>query len=171
VGILDVFSKRNTPPPDVYSYDELPNKLRVQIVHLLEGAMGREWSPGNFDGDGWAVLAKSIAREHGLLEIPSTRSRYSGANHFTDCMNYILQADAPLALDLVEVAIRVLDQKLRDNPYHQREHGSVDGALAELNHRFRENGVGFQYEGGQIVRVDAQLIHSGADRPMSRCLE
>jgi len=57
VGILDVFSKRNTPLPDVYTYDELPNKLRVQIVHILEGALGPVWSATG-PGNGWAALGK-----------------------------------------------------------------------------------------------------------------
>jgi hypothetical protein len=34
-----------------------------------------------------------------------------------------------------------------------------------LNARFREHGVGFQYESGEIIRVDSQLLHNEAVKP------
>ena len=39
--------------------------------------------------------------------------------------------------------------------------------IAELNHRFRENGVGyeFNYEANEIVRIDNQVLHQEAIRP------
>ncbi len=42
---------------------------------------------------------------------------------------------------------------------------SPDDGIAELNHRFREHGVGYQYESGAMIRVDSQLIHSEVVRP------
>jgi hypothetical protein len=35
MGILDIFSKRSKPMPDVYVYDVLPNALRAQIVYIM----------------------------------------------------------------------------------------------------------------------------------------
>src|SRR5262249_42173496 len=32
--------------------------------------------------------------------------------------------------------------------------------LAEINHWFLQSGVGYQFEGGQIVRVDSQYVHA-----------
>jgi hypothetical protein len=34
-----------------------------------------------------------------------------------------------------------------------------------LNHRFRENGCGYQYESGYILRMDSLLIHTQVVRP------
>ena len=45
-----------------------------------------------------------------------------------------------------------------------------DKAINELNNRFREHGVGYQYKSGQIIRVDSQLIHSEAVRPTLKFL-
>lgn len=42
---------------------------------------------------------------------------------------------------------------------------SADDAIADLNHRFRENGCGYQYDGGRILRVDSQLLHSEVVKP------
>jgi hypothetical protein len=38
-------------------------------------------------------------------------------------------------------------------------------AKAELNARFRENGIGYQFESGEIIRVDSQLIHAQIVKP------
>lgn len=42
---------------------------------------------------------------------------------------------------------------------------SLDKAIAELNYRFRDHGVGYQYESGQIIKVDSQFIHSEVIKP------
>ena len=44
-------------------------------------------------------------------------------------------------------------------------HVRVDNALSELNERFREHAVGYQYEEGQLVRVDSDLLHAEAVKP------
>jgi hypothetical protein len=40
-----------------------------------------------------------------------------------------------------------------------------DDAVTELNARFKEHGVGYQLENGQIVRVDSQLLHANVVKP------
>lgn len=163
MALLDIFSKRNKPAPDIFVYDKLPEKLRAQVVHLLEGAIGRQWT-------GWEELAKAIAREHGLLELPTRQrpslSTWDRHDFCVDCMNYVLQAEPEHALDLIEVAVRVLDRGLRNDPHHQHNRREKpDDAIDELNRRFRENGVGYAYEDGMIARIDSQLLHSEAVKP------
>ena len=41
----------------------------------------------------------------------------------------------------------------------------ADDAIAELNHRFREHGIGYQYQGGQIIAVNSQYLHSEVVEP------
>jgi len=46
MAIFDLFSKRQKrlrgDVPDVYSYDEVPQPLRVQIVHIWQDSLGSE---------------------------------------------------------------------------------------------------------------------------------
>jgi len=35
-----------------------------------------------------------------------------------------------------------------------------------LNERFREHGVGYQFESGEIIRVDSEFLHSEAVKPV-----
>ena len=44
------------------------------------------------------------------------------------------------------------------------------GAITELNQRFREHAIGYQFASGEIVRVDFLLIHSSAVLPALQLL-
>src|SRR5437899_5946729 len=51
--IYDLFSKRQRvlegKVPDVYSYDEIPQQLRMQILHILGDALGHETDDPYYD--------------------------------------------------------------------------------------------------------------------------
>jgi hypothetical protein len=38
-------------------------------------------------------------------------------------------------------------------------------AVTELNERFKEHGVGYQFESGEIIRVDSRFLHAEAVKP------
>jgi len=161
VGILDLFSNRMRPPPDVFQYDELPEALRVQIVHIIEDVMGPYFGLNQY---GWSQIAKAIAKEHGLLNLPGQAGRYGRpSDPFTDCLNYVLQAETPEALSMIELCFRILDQSRDHAGFHVV--GDRDDAIEELNQRFRQHGVGYHYESGSIVRVDSQLLHNAVVVP------
>jgi hypothetical protein len=47
--VFDIYSRRKRRAeqgePDVYQYDHLPDELRVQVRHILKGALGRWFTP------------------------------------------------------------------------------------------------------------------------------
>lgn len=170
MGVMDVFSKRGKAAPDVYVYDTLPKKLRVQIVHIFEDALGDALDI-SIGGVSWEYLARAIAREHGLLSIPlGAPTRYGERVHRKDCLAYVLNAETALALDMVEVCCRLLDRSMRSSDHYLQMHPPVDEPLGELNARFLENGCGYQYLDGCIVRVDSQLVHSEVVQPALQLL-
>ena len=53
----------------------------------------------------------------------------------------------------------------------QYPHGiNISDTIEEMNQRFRENGVGYQYENDQIIRVDSEFIHAEAVKPALQLL-
>ncbi len=70
-------------------------------------------------------------------------------------------------LDATELSFRAVDRLTRNFNYRYKQNASeiADEAIKELNLRFNEHGVGFQYENGEIIRVDSQLLHSEAVKP------
>ena len=164
MGLLNLFSNRNKPLPDVFQYDRLPKELRAQIVHILQDTLSPHFGGGSW----WAAIAKSIACEHGLLELPGHGDIHGRRDHQNDCLNYILLTPATeRVLDMVELTFR--EMEAAENAYERVERTPED-AIHELNQRFRRHGVGYQYANGQIFRADSQLLHAEAVIPALQLL-
>ena len=172
--ITDLFSKRrkraaSAGKPVLYTYDTFPKEFRVQVVHIWRTAIGPwfetgEWSSGPYASNGfWIAIHDLIARELGVPALAK------GSNPFDRCITFLEQGDADGVLDIIELSFRILDRAVRQLNDYQREQTritqDVDEAIAELNHRFREHQIGYQYADGDLIRVDSQYIHTTAVEP------
>jgi hypothetical protein len=175
MAIIDLFSKRkkqkSQSKSDVYQYDEIPEPLRVQVVHIWRTAMGQWYRHTGYSyGEDspacelWNFLHDTIAREKGMWGLGSPQQ-----DPPERCVEYLMSTDTEGALDIIELSIRVIDVRAREfGPEKRRRAGikqGADDAIQELNHRFREHGVGYQYVNGQMVRVDSQYLHAETVRP------
>jgi hypothetical protein len=177
MAIFDLFSKRQKrirgDVPDVYTYDDLPSPLRVQIVHIWKDTLGN--GKQYWDGkvrETYEFIVETLCREYGLFKLPGAKE-YGDREFISELFNSFLQEqDIEKALDAIELSFRVIDRLTRDwNYLHRREADTyADNAIKELNNRFKEHGIGFQYVEGEIVRVDSELIHSEAVKPALRLL-
>jgi len=83
-------------------------------------------------------------------------------------LDFILKAkNHERVLDAVELAVRYADRITRSPGYlGEREFNArVDQGIEELNARFREHGIGYQYEDGELIRVDSDLLHAESVKP------
>lgn len=180
--IFDLFSKRQKAlrgeVPDVYTYDDLPNPLRVQIVHIWQDALGSENDYYNQYGCGpnvkfaYKFIVDTLCREYGLFQLP-TAEKYQDRIYLNELSNYLLQVDdVEKQLDIVELSFQYVDRITRKYDYLQKQGADerADEAINELNARLKEHGIGFQFIEGEIVRVDSELIHSEAVKPALRLL-
>ena len=64
------------------------------------------------------------------------------------------QEEAEKVLDVIELSFKCIDPDIyaMDSRDFRPDESPPDKAIAELNYRFREHGVGYQYESGQIVK-------------------
>ncbi len=166
MGIIDLFSKRQRrlrgEIPDVYTYDELPNALRVQIVHIIRDALGVDSYGSPHASDTYAFINNTLCREYGLFELTKNpRSLDESIFNF-----FLAQESVEKALDVIEISFRIIDTFVRNHyPYHSGVKIEPDDAIAELNGRFNEHGIGFQFESSELIRVDSAFIHSEAVKP------
>jgi hypothetical protein len=169
MAVQDLFSKRRKAAakagkPDVYVYDLLPEALRVQVVHIWLDLIGRisdRFSPAT---SRWQYLHDAMAREKGVFEL----NKYGNVSE--KWVNFFLTCEVEDALDMIEFSFDFMERLcggLEDWELQQRMaiFTRPDEAVAELNTRFREHGVGYKYAGGQLVRIDSQYVHSEAVMP------
>jgi hypothetical protein len=163
MAVIDIYSKRRRATPDVYTYDEIPAPLRAQVVHILRDLFG---VPTIYDTNGCLATFETIndllCREYGVFELSGVRG--SVDDRVVDFL--INHADHEQVLDVIELSLRVAAHRVNTNHYGpQIRQETVDDAADELNTRFREHGIGFQYESGEMIRVDSQLIHTEVVKP------
>ena len=175
--IINLYSKRKKAAervnqPEVYQYTDLPINFRRQVVHIWVSAIGKYDTHYFYKpllGNLWKQIHDLLAREIGLFELAP---KVKAPNPFDQCIYFLMNEDNPMEnlLDLIEITF-VYIQKIIPTLLPEYRHQDIelsqtaDEAIYELNHRFREHGIGYQYENGQIIRVDSHFIHSEAVIP------
>jgi AbiJ-like protein/uncharacterized protein DUF7014 len=167
MSVRETFSKRKNRlakegQQDIYQYDDLPHAFRVQVVHILRDSIGPTCDDrGNVSPSAgvWELIRKVICRETGVFKLTKNAS-----NPEEDCIAYVLSADTDSTLDIVELAFHCVDRIVRSkNDYAKQSMGlkqKEDSAIEELNQRFQEHGIGYQYAQGVLIRLDSQFVHA-----------
>lgn len=178
MGIYNLFSKRQKKLRgeicDVYQYDTIPNNLKIQITQIISDAIGTSTHCGKYghymseSDELYAYIHKILCREYGIYELIKNADTY-----FHEIYNYFLQQDdIEKCLDIIEISFNVIATHVKENPYKFTEFTSLspDDAIDELNERFKESCVGFQFESNEIIRIDSQIIHAEVVKPTLRLL-
>ncbi|MGO7836907.1 STM4504/CBY_0614 family protein [Rhizobium johnstonii] len=176
--VYDIFSKRqkrlSATDEDVFQYRDIPAKLRVQIVHILNRSLGNEeqfYSSGGVQG-AYKYIVETIREEAGVFYL--LPSNYRATYKYYDELSIFLTevAESEQCLDIVEVAFRVVNSIVRRDGYLGRRNGNsvADEAISDLNVRFRENAVGYQFVDNELIRIDSELIHVETVKPALRLL-
>ncbi len=171
MAIFELFSKRQKKirgeVPDVYSYEDIPNPLRVQIVHIIRDTIGQDRYE-RYARNAYEFIHKALCKEYGVFTLKQ-HARSDGEavlDYFLNCKDY------ERCLDIIEICFRLIENYVADNYRSYKQHTTSsqdpDDAIKELNSRFKESGVGYQFEAGELIRVDSQFIHSEADDDCAR---
>jgi len=83
-------------------------------------------------------------------------------------LNFFLQqTDVEIQIDIIELLFRKIDLFVRASPgYFALNSINPDEAIDELNSRFKEHGLGYEYAAGQIIRIDSKLLHQEVIKPV-----
>src|SRR5262249_6231445 len=147
--VFDLFSKRQKAlrgeVSDVYTYDVIPGALRVQIIHILHGALGsaRQYHDEHLRaGQAYDFIVATLCREYGVFTLPGSdpyeyRDYVRGRerNCLKELREFILHEPAvDRVLDAVELSFRWIDKLTRGVDHLHLQNGDkiADDALAEL---------------------------------------
>lgn len=93
MSIFDLFSKRQKKlrgeVPDVYTYDEVPQPLKVQIVHIWRDTLGdvSQYPGHQHVYDGYKFIVETLCREYGVFKLPGAE-KYGDRNYFVELANF-----------------------------------------------------------------------------------
>ena len=151
---MELFSNRDKPLPDVYTYEEMPNKLKGQLTHIVEELCD--------------LVAHSTVQElHNLLlrEWGRRAMVYNPRSPQDDIVEFMLgkNATSEHILDLVELMLRFW-LILFKNGYREELERTNDN-IDEINDKFRLAGFGYEFVDDRFIRIDSQLAHKQIVKP------
>lgn len=170
MAIIELFSQRKKLQEktgiDIYQYNHATRELRIQVKGILEDVIVAKWR-SDYLADGsaesaWYEVHRALCREHGKQFLISQH-----INPQNDYLNYILsEPKIEFWLDAVELVFKYINSL---DEYECRSIGTnfveINKATAELNHRFRQALLGYQFENNQILKMDSYLLHSEVVKP------
>ena len=177
--IYETFAKRKrnaerAGEPTVFQQNELPFGFRNQVGYILDDAIG---DLGNVSSivsytarlSVWARIHDTLVREMGVQYLS-----YERGDNRSRCRNFLFQyPDIDDVLSLIELAFANIELAFVDL---ESDFGVVFGrqspedAIEELNLRFQEHGIGYQYQGGRIISVESLYLYTEAVQPAIRLL-
>jgi hypothetical protein len=155
LAVWDLYSKRRrrelSQTPDVFTYDRLSNELRTQIVHVWGEAIGTPYYDAHSTGkiqETYQEIVQVLRREYGVFKLSNARDPGDVRDAHEDLTTWFLsEKKNERVLDAIELTFRIIDKYCGDNSYiHGRRNRKIaDDAVEELNIRFKEHGIGYQF--------------------------
>ncbi|WP_340392844.1 hypothetical protein [Paenibacillus sp. FSL E2-0190] len=171
--IFDLFSKRGKKPDkEIFIYDDLPKNFRIQVIHIWSDAIGKWYYETDYLGkvytspsnNIWLQIHKQLCKEYGIFSLSEM-----GDNPFAKCQYFIQNTTTEQVLDIIEMSFLWIDKVISSWEQSTLQKAKItqraEDAIEELNQRFREHAIGYQYIEGRIVRVDSEYIYTEAVQP------
>jgi hypothetical protein len=172
MAVFDLYSKRRKKElgqlPDVFTYDSIPSALRTQVVLMWDEAIGIAGDDIETAWETYHRIAQILRREYGVFTLSNSRDPDDRREARDDLVDWFLKTpDNERVLDAIELTFRIIEVYCgKENYLYGRKNRKIaDGVVEELNTRFKEHGVGYQFTVGKLLRVDSQLVHTEAVIP------
>ncbi len=158
---------------DIYTYDKAPSQLRHQIVMALNEGIGPFHDYRSFDmnrvpeaNEMWREIDRVCRKE-----IYSYLSHLENQNLQIRFCEYLMKIDVmDDFLSALEVGCIMLELLRDKNPEIRRAEGHSQESIDEINRRFQQHSVGYQFENGQIIRIDSKIAHAEIVKPALQLL-
>jgi hypothetical protein len=180
MGVTDIYSRRRKSSSELLTYDEIPHELRIQLLHAMDDARQRIYDRtiptyrviGTEGRDCFAAACLILRRELGLGKLIDIRQRVRYANESdterqcNEFTTYFENCETEHVLDSIEIVMRLIE-----NAGAFLDHECNPQSVAsEINTRFRQHAIGYQYESGQMIKQSNRLIHSDVTVPALQLL-
>ncbi|AOT08259.1 STM4504/CBY_0614 family protein [Pseudoalteromonas luteoviolacea] len=174
MSIFELFSKRRekltSKTQDVYQYSKIPNNFRVQVIHIVRDTIGIEDQYNHVSSKIYLEIHQTLCKEYGVFAL-----RRDARTNFEAIFDFFLETNkTEQCLDIIDLVFNVIDHGIRNNSWEfSRTRGvtqTPDAAIEELNYRFKEASIGYQFISGELIRIDSQYIHSETVKPVLQLL-
>lgn len=155
--------------PEVFIYNNFPQTFRNQVFFILKDVL----DPYSRSGENlWDIFEESYCREKGLkgmsyYELHTGHGKASIEAYFADCNDIDF-------LDTIDYLFYLIDKLLRTRTpkyeYDYDANRAVNNAITELNYRFKQHNLGYEFVSSQIITLDNTFLHKTVVKPVLKLL-
>lgn len=178
--IENIFSRRNKTEATITEYDiqYFPQKLKIQILHIITELFEnqRGFDGRNFEYNTMRDIIKTLNHEYGII--------IQNEDHLVKIFQetndiYFIYDFIEMFFSKAESLKVVTPKKSKKEEQIGNEivkllyfntNAFIDEVIHELNLRLKENGVGFRYESGKILRISDEYSYSEIILPTLRLI-
>jgi hypothetical protein len=153
-------------------YDEIPVSLRVQAMRILERVIGNYGPRGiSYSSaevaphDVWRAIAREVTESAGIEDF-TARARAPKERFQEYLTNDALSLDR--IIDALEISFNLIGQLGHLPDWYHREYSpqiTFAEAVTQLNQRFLEHGLGYQFVDDRIVVMSHEYPHQHIVEP------
>ncbi len=170
--IFKLFSQRNEPEKqyDVYEYNFFPEKFINQSFFIIDDFINLYTGDYSIKPDKiWNDIYDVFIRQLGVVRLDGYYSNDSAAHRIE---NYYRNHNGDDLLNLLDLIFVYFDKFLRYNPPVQYHNISqrLDDSIYELNYRFNEYGLGYEFINGELIKKSNEIIHAEIIKPVLKLL-
>lgn len=170
--MFELLSKRiinESGEPEVFVYNSFPQAFRNQVFYILQDVINPY---STYDAELWDVFEENYCREKGLkgMKYDKLHQGYGKESieyYFSECNDVDF-------LDVVDYFFYIIDKKLRTlKPEYQYDYDAneaVNAAIVELNYRFKQHNLGYEFINSQIIIIDSTCLHKNVVKPSLKLL-
>lgn len=155
--------------PEVFLYNSFPQTFRNQVFYILEDVLDPYTT---YDESLWDILEKNFCREKGLKGMRYDKPLKGYGKSSIE--GYFRDSDDVDFLDAIDYFFYIIDKKLRtlkpEYKYDYDADAAVNDAIVELNYRFKQHNLGYEFISSQIIPIDSTLMHETAVKPALKLL-
>lgn len=151
--------------PDVYQYDTIPIAFRQQVIFIWSRSLGEY---GSYQSGTQAVprrantvWAKIYAD---FIEAFGVAALNNAPNVALQCHRFLLAGETKNVLNLIRVTFREIEASTHIMRSYITPQICTQ-AISDLNFRFRQHSLGYEYVNGQILKKSSEFLHAQAVRP------
>jgi len=164
MDVYDIFSKRmkkqRGETPDVLISEPIPQNFRVQVVHIWSETIGKLTSDFASQKHLYKAVHSILCKEYGQFFLFSASEADYSTSADLSCW-FLSEGNTEKVIDAIEISFVAIQSHCNDNyMFDNKTYNTNNEAISELNKRFLEHGLGYEYNGGQIIPITEEFTHS-----------
>ena len=167
-GMYKLFSQRKREEEngvsDVYIYNKFSKEFRNQYFHIIKYVFNSNSDDSYYTYNGsinlWEIACENFAREKGLKYLLDD---YGYCNNRLAYEKYVDECSDEDFLDLMDYTFTAIISNKDTAGIVGR--AKIDDAIEELNYRFKQHSLGYEFINGNLIEKTNEQIHREIIKP------